>query len=78
MVLSKIKKGQNVKITSFNEKFEAKALLVGIGLLLGDEVTVVSESFLGSPLTIQLKHGELLAMRTNQADLINVEVISGH
>ncbi|MDD0854892.1 FeoA family protein [Halobacteriovorax sp. GB3] len=77
MVLSKIKKGQIVKIKSFNDAFDAKALMVGVGLLPGDEVTIISQSFLGSPLTIRLKHGELIAMRTKQAELINVEVIAG-
>lgn len=73
--LSKLSKGTKAKIHSFNESLEAKSMIIGLGILPGDEVTLVSESFLGSPLTLRLKDGETIAMRTEEASNINVELL---
>lgn len=74
-MLSKVKKGSRVRVHSFKSDLGPKSLIVGIGILPGDEIDLVSESFLGSPLTIRLCDGETIAMRTNEASHIIVEVI---
>lgn len=75
MTLNKLKKGQRAKVEGFAQGFEGQALMLGIGLLPGDEVTLIGESFLGSPLTFQTTAGDSLALRTYQAQYINVEII---
>lgn len=74
-VLSKVKKGSRVKIITFAQNLPTKSTIIGIGLLPGDEVSLVSESFLGSPITIRLNDGETVAMRVKEASLINVQIL---
>jgi len=73
--LSKLKKGNRAEITSFDDKLGSKSMMLGLGILPGDVVTLVSESFLGSPLAIKLSDGETIAMRTSEAAFINVKII---
>lgn len=73
--LSKVKKGSRVKVTNFEPNLPTKSTIIGIGLLPGDEISLVSESFLGSPLTIRLNDGETVAMRVQEASLINVQLL---
>ena len=74
--LSKIKKGSKVKVISFDNKLQAKPLMVGLGILQGDIIDLVSESFLGSPITVRLVDGETVALRVGEASLINVEKVN--
>ena len=73
--LSEVKKGLRVKVHSFENTLEIKPAVLGMGLLPGDEITIVSESFLGSPLTIRSSSGQTMALRKNEASLINVEIV---
>lgn len=75
MVLSKVKKGASVKITSFQQELKHKTIMTGLGILPGDAIYIVAPSFLGSPLTLRLTDGETVALRVSEADLINVEEI---
>lgn len=71
--LDQLKKGQTASILSYDESdFSFQTLLMGIGILPGDSIEIVSTSFLGSPMTIKYGNGELLAIRTKQAKLIQV------
>lgn len=73
--LSQLKKGQSAVISAFDEnELEFQTLLMGIGLLPGDSIEVISESFLGSPMTIKHGAGEILAIRTKQAKLIKIQM----
>ncbi|EQC47339.1 FeoA family protein [Bacteriovorax sp. Seq25_V] len=74
-ILSLVKKGSKAKVHSFNENLLSKSMMIGLGILPGDTIDLVSESFLGSPLTIRLTDGETVAMRIAEAALINVEII---
>jgi Fe2+ transport system protein FeoA len=74
--LSKLKKGNRAEILSFDDKLLSKSMMLGLGLLPGDEIILVSESFLGSPLTIKLSDGETIAMRLNEASCINVKIVA--
>lgn len=74
-ILSKVKKGSRVIVTDFAQNLPTKSTIIGMGLLPGDEISLVSESFLGSPLTIRLNDGETVAMRIQEASLINVQVL---
>ncbi len=73
--LSKVRKGAKARVHSFHESLLSKSMMVGLGILPGDTIDLVSESFLGSPLTIRLTDGETVAMRITEASLINVEII---
>lgn len=72
MTLSKAQKGKTYIFESFNDSFEYKSLLVGVGLSPGDSFYVVASSFLGSPITIKLENGQLFGLRKSEAELINV------
>ena len=74
-ILSKVKKGLKVKVHSFESELDIKPAVIGMGLLPGDEITIISESFLGSPLTIRGTSGQTLALRKSEASLINVEIV---
>ena len=74
MCLLEAKKGQTVIIKGFQHKSEAIALLMGLGLLPGDQVQIVAPSVFGSPVTI-LKGENTLAMRTQQAKLIEIDLV---
>lgn len=73
--LLKIKKNQTAKILSLGECMDLQAFALGVGLLPGDEVKVVGESFLGSPVSIIYGDSDLLALRKEQAAAIKVEVL---
>lgn len=72
-VLSQARIGEKVKIISFAKSLETKATLISMGIILGDELEVMSKSPFGSP--ISFKHGEnsFFALRSNQASLIEIE-----
>ncbi|WP_158246852.1 FeoA family protein [Halobacteriovorax sp. DA5] len=76
MVLSKVKKGVNVKILSFDKGLKHKTIMTGLGILPGDAIQVIAPSFLGSPLTLRLTDGETVALRLSEASLINVEELN--
>jgi len=73
--LAKLTKGTRAEILSFKDTLLPKSMMLGLGILPGDEVVLVSESFLGSPLTIKLSDGETVAMRISEASCINVKII---
>lgn len=72
-VLSQVKIGEIVKIINFNHQLETKNILISMGILIGDKLEVTSKSPFGSP--ISFKHGEnnFFALRSNQANLIEIE-----
>ncbi len=71
--LSQVKIGEKVRILNFNNQLETKNVLISMGVLIGDELEVTSRSPFGSP--ISFKHGEnnFFALRSNQANLIEIE-----
>ncbi len=71
--LSRMKKGSVVKVHSFDSKLNIKSTFVAMGILPGDTITIVSESFLGSPMTIKRTDGHTVALRKAEASQINVE-----
>ena len=73
--LSAVKKGQRVRVKHLYGELDSRPLLMGVGILPGDEIQVVGESVLGSPLAIQFGENDLIAMRVQQADLIEVEEV---
>lgn len=72
-LLSQVKIGETVRITNFNINLETKSTLISMGIILGDELEVISKSPFGSP--ISFKHGvnNFFALRKCQAELIEVE-----
>jgi len=72
-VLSEARIGEKVKISDFKKSLETKSTLISMGILIGDELEVISKSPFGSP--ISFKHGEnsFFALRKNQANLIEIE-----
>ena len=72
-VLSQAKIGEKVKIVNFNNKLETKNTLISMGVLIGDDLEVMSKSPFGSP--ISFKHGDnnFFALRSSQANLIEIE-----
>lgn len=76
MTLYKAKKGQTVRIQFHDEHDELKKLLMGMGLLPGDEVQIIGESFLGSPVAFRYNGNDFMAMRAGQAKRIKVENVN--
>lgn len=72
-LLSEVKIGEKVKILNFKKNMETKSILISMGVLIGDELEVMSKSPFGSP--ISFKHGDnnFFALRSNQTNLIEVE-----
>ena len=72
-LLSEVKIGEKVKIVNFKKNMETKSILISMGVLIGDELEVMSKSPFGSP--ISFKHGDnnFFALRSNQTNLIEVE-----
>lgn len=77
MTLKQIKKGCFAKIVNHQNDETINLFLSQFGLLAGDSVKVIRPSILGSPITLELQNGSRLAMRTNQAENILVEIIEG-
>ena len=75
MGLCDVKKNQTVKILEFKDGMSGRELLMGMGLLPGDCITVIGTSFLGSPITILKGEDQLLALRKSEAKHIITEVI---
>ena len=71
--LAEIKKNKKVKIISYKKGEGGFSLFISLGILKGDIIEVVSESFLGSPISIRFGLGEMIALRPAQAKLIEVE-----
>ncbi|MFN8672537.1 MAG: FeoA family protein [Candidatus Sericytochromatia bacterium] len=71
--LSEAKIDEKVKIVSFHDDLETKSILIGMGILTGDELEILNKSLFGS--SIYFKHGEsnFFALRKNEASLIEVE-----
>lgn len=69
------KRGQKVKILQISDGLEEKNHLLSLGLLLGDVVEIIYPSFFGRPITIRCTNQEILALRKEQAEHIDVEFV---
>lgn len=71
--LSHLKIGQKAIIINIHDTLETKTLLMGMGILPGDEIEVTSKSLFGSPISFRHSDSNFFALRKNQARLIEIE-----
>lgn len=73
-VLSELEVGQRGIITAVNARRRLRRRLQDMGVIRNVEVEVVNTAPLGDPIDIKIK-GFNLALRRNEAALVEVEVI---
>ena len=73
MNLAKLKPGQTGKITAIGAIGPLKRRLMDMGVLVGEEVTVVKVAPLGDPIEVNIKSYRL-SLRKKEAQGISVEV----
>jgi ferrous iron transport protein A len=71
MTLNLLKAGEIAKIISVTADEALKARINGLGLRIGQEVSVIRRACMGGPLQVRVGHTDIL-MRPEQADLINL------
>lgn len=78
MTLSDINVGQAVSLTDFSHNQSVYFKLISLGLLPGDQITVMSKAPFGGPISI--KHGSdtYFALRRSEAKQINVAPVSSN
>ncbi|MBI1921731.1 MAG: ferrous iron transport protein A [Geobacter sp.] len=72
MNLSKLKPGEKGKITSIGAIGPLKRRLMDMGVLVGEEVTVMKVAPLGDPIEVKIKSYNL-SLRKKEAEGIGVE-----
>jgi len=72
-ILSNAKEGDKVRILRYHNNLESKTLLIGMGILPGDELEVLSKSVFGSPMYFKHTRSNFFALRKNQAKFIEIE-----
>jgi ferrous iron transport protein A len=73
MNLAKLKPGEKGKITSIGATGPLKRRLMDMGVLVGEEVTVLKVAPLGDPIEVTIKNYNL-SLRKKEAEGIGVEV----
>ena len=73
MNLAKLKPGEKGKITAIGAIGPLKRRLMDMGVLVGEEVTVVKVAPLGDPIEVNIKSYRL-SLRKKEAQGIGVEV----
>jgi ferrous iron transport protein A len=73
MNLAKLKPGQTGKITAIGAIGPLRRRLMDMGVLVGEEVTVVKVAPLGDPIEVNIKSYRL-SLRKKEAQGISVEV----
>lgn len=74
MNLAKLKPGEKGKITSIGAIGPLKRRLMDMGVLVGEEVTVMKMAPLGDPIEVKIKSYNL-SLRKKEAEGIGVEVV---
>ncbi len=78
MTLSEAKKGDRLRVTGFDRGRGLAAKLTGLGIHLGEELTVVSESPIGGPILLEIaSSGSRVMVGRGMIDRIKVERVGG-
>ncbi|UFS70813.1 ferrous iron transport protein A [Geomonas sp. RF6] len=72
--LAKIKPGEKGKITAIGAIGPLKRRLMDMGVLVGEEVSVIKVAPLGDPIEVSIK-GYRLSLRKKEAEGIAVEMV---
>jgi len=72
-ILSEAKEGEKVRILRYHNNLESRTLLIGMGILPGDELEVITRSVFGSPIYLKHSRSNFFALRKNQAKFIEIE-----
>ncbi len=75
MKLSQAKIGAKLKIINLGEDQELGLILLGMGLLPGDEVEIMQKAPFGSPIALKKNTGHYFAIRQAQANAVEVQLI---
>ncbi|MFN8369482.1 MAG: FeoA family protein [Bacteriovoracaceae bacterium] len=75
MKLSDIPNGTRVRVVKFVENMSNVSTLLGLGIIPGDELTVINKALSGGPILIRHGESSFFALRANEANLIEIEVL---
>jgi Fe2+ transport system protein FeoA len=73
--MNKAKKNLPIRLVEFPMNSQVSTRLVSLGILKGDELSLIGTSFSGSPLAFMKKGGISFALRKDEASQILVEEI---